>query len=277
MTITALPTYPSRDDPDNFDARVVAYLAALDTWTTEANALGVQIDADAATAAAAALTAVNAPGTWATSTTDITFGVGSKGFGIQTGKVLVPGMHVTIAETAAPGNFMHGPIDSYNSGTGALVVSVNKVRSLNTSASAWTISLSPPMDFVAATAAEIWAATSDDVAVTPAGLLAAGVSQGVADAATIALDLAAGESFHLTTAMAANRTIATPTSVATKVGKWFQFKLPPGGFVPSFSTWWDFGALTPSFSTDPTKADILTVYVRSATKGETRVSKGFGI
>lgn len=53
MTITALPTPPSRsDDPAGFSAKADAFLAALPTFVTEANATGSAAD-DAATAAEA--------------------------------------------------------------------------------------------------------------------------------------------------------------------------------------------------------------------------------
>jgi len=52
MTISALPTPPSRLDPTNFRDRADAFLLALPTFQTEANALAVDADADAASAAA---------------------------------------------------------------------------------------------------------------------------------------------------------------------------------------------------------------------------------
>ena len=53
MAITPLPTPPSRDDPTNFSARGDAFLGALPTFATEANALAVDVNADAVAAAAA--------------------------------------------------------------------------------------------------------------------------------------------------------------------------------------------------------------------------------
>jgi hypothetical protein len=60
MTITALPTPPSRSDPANFAARGDAFMAALPTFATEANALAVTMDAAAAAAAASAASAAAA-------------------------------------------------------------------------------------------------------------------------------------------------------------------------------------------------------------------------
>lgn len=61
MPMTPLPTPPSRNDPTNFAARADAFLGALPTFQTEANALEVAVDADAvAAAASAALSATRA-------------------------------------------------------------------------------------------------------------------------------------------------------------------------------------------------------------------------
>lgn len=277
-TVTPIAPPPLRGDAeDDFIDDADTFVSSFPTLATEFNASIAGINAAVVAVEAAALTAVNAPGTSATSTTSNDIGTGTKSWGIQTGKALVSGMFLTIARTSAPGNWMHGSVQTYNSGTGALVMSITKFRGSGTGIIDWTLSLAPPIDFVPATAADIWDGSSDDVAVTPAAMLAAGVSVGVADAATITLDLAAGESFHLSSTMAGNRTIANPTGMAAKIGKWIQFKIPAGGYAPAFASYWDFGAFVPAFSGDPTKADIVTAYVRSATKLEARLSKGFGL
>ena len=67
MPITALPTPPSRTDAANFSARADSFLGALPAFGTEANALAVEVNGYATNAAASAATAVNAPGTSATS------------------------------------------------------------------------------------------------------------------------------------------------------------------------------------------------------------------
>jgi len=64
--ITPLPTPPSRQDPSNFSTRADAFLGALPAFATEANAVAVDVNADAVLAqsaasdASAALAAVNA-------------------------------------------------------------------------------------------------------------------------------------------------------------------------------------------------------------------------
>jgi hypothetical protein len=143
MPITALPTPPSRTDAANFSARADAFLGALPTFGTEANALAVEVNGYATNAAASAATAVNAPGTSATSTTSLAIATGSKSLTVQTGKSFVVGQWVTITSTASPANWMHGQITAYTSGTGALVVNVAMVGGSGTIAS-WTVALSAP-------------------------------------------------------------------------------------------------------------------------------------
>lgn len=143
MTITALPTPPSRTDAANFSARADAFLTALPTFGTEANALAVEVNGYAANAAASAATAVNAPGTSATSTTSLAIGTGSKALTVQTGKSFVVGQWVTITSTATPTNWMHGQVAAYTTGTGALTVTVSMVGGSGTIAS-WTVALSAP-------------------------------------------------------------------------------------------------------------------------------------
>ena len=59
MPMTPLPTPPSRNDPTNFATRADAFLGALPTFQTEANALEVSVDADAVAAAASAASAAS--------------------------------------------------------------------------------------------------------------------------------------------------------------------------------------------------------------------------
>lgn len=169
-TITALPTAPSRADPANFRTRADAFMAALPTFATETNTVAGEVNtnatnaatsastattqagtattqagnasASAAAAAASALTALNAPGTSATSTTSLSIGTGAKSLTIQTGKSIVVGMTLVIARTSAPTTTrMSGVVTSYDSGTGALGVTVDSVTGSGTHTD-WTVSLS---------------------------------------------------------------------------------------------------------------------------------------
>lgn len=63
MTISALPTPPSRSDsPGDFATKADAFLGALPTFATEANALAGDVNADAAAAAGSASTAATQAG-----------------------------------------------------------------------------------------------------------------------------------------------------------------------------------------------------------------------
>jgi hypothetical protein len=95
------------------------------------------IKAQNAVAAAAA-----GPNSTATSTSSVGIGAGSKTFTVQTGKTFVPGQFFVASNS--PGNFMHGQITSYDSGTGALVGNITAFGGTGTFAS-WQIGLSSPM------------------------------------------------------------------------------------------------------------------------------------
>jgi hypothetical protein len=111
--------------------------AQAGTATTAATTATTQATA----AANSAASALNAPGTNATSTTSIVVGSGSKAFTLaQTGKAFSIGQYVVVASTASPANFMMGQITAFNSGTGAITVSVDVFGGSGTLAS-WTISL----------------------------------------------------------------------------------------------------------------------------------------
>lgn len=171
MPITPLPTPPSRSQsPASFSDDADAFLGALPAFATEANALATAANSDATNAAASAAaadasadaaaasaaaadssaddaaasaaTALAAPGTSATSTTSVAVGTGTKNFTIQTGKAFVATQFVVVAN--APGTYMHGQIISYDSGTGALSVSVGQTGGSGTFA-AWTVTASAPV------------------------------------------------------------------------------------------------------------------------------------
>jgi len=145
-TITPFPgPAPTRADPDNFDDRAEAAFGAMPTFADEIGDVADNVYANAQDAEAAALTAVNAPGTSATSTSNVAIGTGNKSFVTQTGKAFVVGMFVTIAHTGTPANWMTGQITAYNSGTGALDVNVTRIGAgASGTQNAWTIAIAPP-------------------------------------------------------------------------------------------------------------------------------------
>ncbi len=116
----------------------------------------------AAEAAASALTAVNAPGTSATSVSGLAVGTGSKSLTIQTGKAISVGMFMTITSTASPENWMHGEVTSYDSGTGALIINVETAAGAGT-ISAWTVAVSGPKGPTGQAGASLSGATTLDL------------------------------------------------------------------------------------------------------------------
>lgn len=94
-------------------------------------------------AAASATTATLAPGTSATSTTNLTIGPGVKSLVIQTGKLFALGHTVVIADTTAPSvRQMIGIVTAHNSGTGDLSVDVPGTGVIGSGTVAtWTVSL----------------------------------------------------------------------------------------------------------------------------------------
>lgn len=62
MAITALPTPPTRDDPQNFATRADTFVAALPAFVTEANALAVEVNTNASNAATSATNAATSAG-----------------------------------------------------------------------------------------------------------------------------------------------------------------------------------------------------------------------
>lgn len=129
MPITALQglVIPYPGDPD-FDAHTEDFIAAWPDMAEQANALEASLIASVHSG---------------TSTTSAAISVGSKSFATQPGKAWLAGTWLTVAHTTAPGNYMLGQVASYNSGTGALVLSVVSVAGSGTYAS-WTIGLGQP-------------------------------------------------------------------------------------------------------------------------------------
>jgi len=135
MTISALPAAPSRSSPSDFSTKADAFVAALPTFVTEANALA---------------TAMNLNDTTATSTDSVAIATGAKSFTVDISKSFQVGMAVMIAYDST--NWMHGSVTSYNSGTGALVVNVTNIGGSGTKAT-WTVTLSAPVNAMTASTA----------------------------------------------------------------------------------------------------------------------------
>lgn len=97
--------------------------------------------AQAQAAAASAAAALNAPGTSATSATELTLGTGAKALALaQTDKAFALGQEVTVAVTADPAKRMIGVVTAFDAGTGAMTVDVEAALGAGTFAG-WTVSL----------------------------------------------------------------------------------------------------------------------------------------
>lgn len=161
MAITPLPTAPNKytDTPAEFTTKADAWVAALATFTTQANALEVNVNSkesaasasasaassSASAAAASAASALAAPGTNATSATSLTVGSGSKVVTTQSGKSLVTGMKVLLADNSDSTVYMYGTIVSYAGTT--LTVSVESYSGSGTY-NDWTISITGPANTI---------------------------------------------------------------------------------------------------------------------------------
>lgn len=124
MPITAPPTIPLITDPNTFATRAQDWVV----WQAEqlypelvnqSSLLGLSLSA--------------------TSATSNTVGTGSKSFTVETGKGFAAGQSLVIADSTTPTNRMFGVVDTYNSGTGALVVTSQAFEGTGTFTD-WTIS-----------------------------------------------------------------------------------------------------------------------------------------
>jgi len=136
---------------------------AADT-VTSAEAADTSEDA----ALASFASAVAEAGTYATSTTSLSIGTGTKSPTIQTGKNFVVGMSVLITDAADATNWMTGDVTAYNSGTGAMTVEVVAVNGSGTKAS-WKVALTGPALATAKVVVNTY--TANDSWTKPAGAL----------------------------------------------------------------------------------------------------------
>lgn len=129
--ITALngisPPRRGVDSSDQFNVKADALLGAFPLLVSQFNTSMSQIPAT--------VLGVDFTGT---SSTSVAIATGSKSFTASSGKNWYIGQAVRVSNTATPTNFMDGQVTAYNSGTGALTVSVSAVGGTGTFA-AWTI------------------------------------------------------------------------------------------------------------------------------------------
>lgn len=149
------------------------------------------IDNGVAAANNAVSSTLGAAMTQATSTTSLTVGLGTRNLTVQTAKNFVVGMPVRIVSPANTDNRMDGIVTSYNSGTGALVVSVAGSNGSGTFAS-WNVFLigSVPSGQVVAGGADATITTTATLTqsssrVQPVNMAALGQSVILPDATTL--------------------------------------------------------------------------------------------
>lgn len=186
--IDVLPPFPGRNaQPDDFNDKADAFTAALSPYgqqvkavgdAAEANARSTQSDAAATAAdrfatsqsrsqaAEFALTAINAPGTKATSNIPATLQTGPVDLVIQTGKAFAPGQGVALTLATDRSKRGIGYIDAYDPATGALRLILNTIFGAGTTGSNWIIALAADNSLSPATKEDLWGGTNNDKAAT---------------------------------------------------------------------------------------------------------------
>ena len=135
-TVSALPTLPERGNPATFNALFEGFLAALkNNFVGEVNLVAGEINAAALTAVSAVAQAL-----FSTSTTSLTLQTGAASLTIEPGKLFAPGQYIMVISTASPAAWMYGTVDSYNTATGVLGVTVTDASGAGALAS-WRVSV----------------------------------------------------------------------------------------------------------------------------------------
>lgn len=248
-------------------------------------------------AAASATSALNAPGTMATSTTSKLIATGSWAITTQSGKLWAIGQTVVIASRANGLNQMVGIITGY-SGT-ILTVNVASINGSGTFAD-WGIALTATggvsitrtvtggglvtgggalsgnlvLTVTAAVLADMLVGTNTTKALTVKALWDALASVAATFASTLTLDFNTGLSFHFTAT--SNFTLANPTNV--KAGQSGRIRIVQDGTgsrTMVLGSAWKHPGGAPSLSTAAGSVDILAYYVHDSSNIECGVSRGY--
>lgn len=127
--------------------------------------------------------------------------------------------------------------------------------------------------FSFATGADLRVATSQTKALTPKSVADAAALVALTDAATIAVDLAAGTNFTVT--LAGNRTLGAPTNAKPGMSGTILIKQDAtGSRTLAYNTAWKPFGSTPALSTAASAVDLLTWIVEDTGKVRFTLAKG---
>lgn len=258
--ISALPTAPSRSMPRaTFVDAIRAWFAAWPTWRTEANALAsttygnaveaaasaTSAGANATTIAASALAAINAVGYAATSSSSLSLTAGTKTVALnEAGKAFAAQDEIILIRKGDADARMYGSIDVGGVAGQTLTVSVASDGIVGSGGpfTDWIV-IHKAFAQVGATADEMRAFTSPNVAATPDAIGDSWAEVTLTDAATIvtsgdaSLDMSKFVDAVVT--VGGNRTIPNPINITVgKTGRIRYVQDGTGGRVPAFGSYW---------------------------------------
>ena len=153
-----------------FTGNVPSRLSSPETFSADTDSYHAELPAVIAGMNATAI-AMNLNSTTDTSPTSLTIGTGSKSLTVSTGKSFQQGMYLILADSTAPTvNSMVVQVDSYNTGTGAMVANCVQLKGSGTIA-VWTISqTAAPSTDVSAAMLPVVSAASLGAAITALGV-----------------------------------------------------------------------------------------------------------
>lgn len=248
--VDELPAAPARSEPPVvFSAKATAFAGALRKFGQQLVALGANVYANAQDVLVAAqqvalhfgqvitarnqaeqfaLTAINAPGTNATSPSTMTLSIGLKSPTIQTGKAIRQGQYGTFSVAGDGAKAMDGRVLAYDPATGAMTFDARRVEGSG-SASNWVFALSAPQSMPPAAPEDVWAGTSADKAVPPATLTEIRKFRTLATASTLLWDVLA-QGYKVKVALGSgSHTLSLPSGLREGDILTFVATQPPSG------------------------------------------------